>query len=312
MPPSSYQRYNPIWEKLLAMRDLFPLFYREALQQAIVAQELTNLPLGMLIHAYDVYPIPLTAQMIQACVPYYHTAPFTERMVKIAKAGLFQTTDNQHYALTEDAYRRVDMVYQSIYTAIGQLDVLAATDLDWLVMLIQGMLERSLAGVSPTPAAMLEYKPERTHAIQPLAKFAASVDVLFNFRCDAHQAAWHRLAISPPAVEVWTLIWRGEANTVQGVVDVLTNDFPRGYSLTEYQAFTNELVQQDWLVSEDGIHYQLTETGQTQRDAIEDETNRLFYAAWESLTNAEVVRLDELATQLLNTLKKLAETRTPA
>ena len=307
MHPPSYQIYTPIWAKLLDIRKVFPSFYMESLQKALVKQELTNLPLGMLIHAYDVHPTPLTAEIIQACVPYYHTHPFTERMVKLAEAGLFQATDHYHYTLTADAYRRVATVYQSIYLAIGQLNILSVSDLDWLVAVFHGILERSLAGTHATPAAIMEYKPERTRSIQLLAKLAASVDVLFNFRCDAHQAAWHDLNISPPAIEVWTLIWRGEANTVQGVLDVLANDFPRGYSLAEYQIFTDELVECGWLVSDDGVRYRLTEAGQNQRDVIEDKTNQLFYVAWEALTADEITHLDELSAQLLSELQTVAD-----
>lgn len=305
MSPQLNQPYAPMWQTIQQLQTVLPSFYMRALQTAMTEQELGGLPLGMLIHAYDVHPEPLSAELIQACVPYYHTQPFIERIEKITAAGLFQTSDQHHYTLTEDAYRRVDTVYQAIYTALGQIDGLNEADLDWLVATFQGILERSLANIALAPAASMEYKPARTQNIAPLAKLSATVDVLFSLRCDAHQTAWRDLDISPPAIEIWTLIWRGEADTVQGVVDVLHNDFPRGYSLAEYQSFAEELVQQGWLVSNDGIHCQLTAESQTQRATIEAETDRLFYAGWTTLSDKDMTRLADLSEKLIAQLKVL-------
>lgn len=305
MSPQLNQPYAPIWQTIQQLQTVLPSFYMPALQTAMTAQDLGELPLGMLIHAYDVHPDPLTADLIQTCVPYYHTQPFTERIEKITAAGLFQTSDQHHYTLTEDAYQRVDTVYQAIYTALGQIDVLNKADLDWLVATFQGILERSLANIALTPAASMEYKPERTQNIAPLAKLSATVDVLYSLRCDAHQTAWRDLTISPPAIEIWTVIWRGEADTVQGVVDVLHNDFPRGYTLTEYQTFTDELLACTWITSEDGIHYRLTSEGQTQRDTIEAETDRLFYAGWANLPDVDITQLADLSEKLIDELRVL-------
>ncbi len=303
MHPSALQSYRTIWQNLQDMRAQLPPFYMDDLRNALVEHELAGLPFGMLVHAYDIHPTPLTADIIQACVPYYHTTPFTERLIRIAEAGLFQSPEPNHYLLTEDANQRVDAVLQSVYTALGQLELLAPADLDWLVAIFQGMLERSFANNYPTPAADMEYKPHRTRAIAPLAQFAATVDVLVNFRCDSHQAAWRDLAISAPAVEVWTIMWREQANSVQSVMDVLAQEFPRGYSLADYQGFVDELVGQGWLVAENDNNYRLTEAGQQQRDAIEDKTNVLFFAPWEDLTTTDLERLNILSQELIAQLE---------
>lgn len=88
---------------------------------------------------------------------------------------------------------------RTLYSAIGELNVVSLPNLDWLVTVFQSMLGQSLAGNYPTPAATMEYKPDRTRVIQPLAKISASVDVLFNFRFDI--PTWCVLGGSPPAIE---------------------------------------------------------------------------------------------------------------
>jgi hypothetical protein len=79
---------------------------------------------------------------------------------------------------------------------------------------------------------------------------------------------------------------------------------PRGYSTADYATFLHDLVERGWIVG-DGGAYHATRHGRRLRQAVEELTDRYFYAPWSALGEAEVAELHEQIEQLLGQLMAL-------
>ena len=105
--------------------------------------------------------------------------------------------------------------------------------------------------------------------------------------------------------EVLTLVWNGEANTVEKLVEALPY---RTYAAEDFAATLNELSQRGWIEpGEDG--YTVTPTGKRIRDQAEDQTNTNYFSPWKALTDEEVDRLGELLQELKEINLEMAEER---
>lgn len=290
-----------IWRLAAQLRMALAAAYTSAFQQAAAEQGLENLPIGMLFHAYDLHPEPITAARVQACVPHYNTPPFEERILALAEAGLLQETGRDGYILSTDGYRRAHAVFAAIFDSVNGLELLPEPDLTWLADVLRRLAEDSVDSLAHTLAADMAYHPMQGRP--PVEQIMVALDVLDNFRCDAHFAAAGAYDVSPAAIEVLTLVWQGKANSLESVVDVLDKEFPRGYSRDDYAGFAAELGAQGWL-DIDNNHYQLTDEGKQTRQALEDRTEKLFFAAWQVLTEAERSRLHAMLTLLIERLKR--------
>ena len=123
---------------------------------------------------------------------------------------------------------------------------------------------------------------------------------LFAFRDDAHIAAWRPYGTSGQVWEALTYVWRGEASTAAELAEKV-GDYRR-YDEEAYAAALQELVDQGWIVEEEGA-YVATEAGRRLRQAAEDTTDRYFDAAWTALSEAEVVEVKELLEKLAAAVK---------
>jgi hypothetical protein len=290
-----------IWTLATQLRMTLFSAYAPAFQQATADQGLQDLPVGMLFHAYDLHPEPLTAARIQACVPHYHTPPFQERILALAKAGLLHETERDVFILSDDGYTKAQAVMAVIFNCVNGLAPLPEQDLRWLATILWRLVQDSLDSLSYTPAADLAYHDTTTRP--PLERVIVALDVLDGFRLDTHFAAASAFDVSPAAIEVLTLIWQGTATSLDGVLEYLANDFPRGYSRDDYAMFAAELGDHGWLYIDDD-NYQLTTDGRQVRQIIEDRTDDLFFAAWSTLTDDEQARLPAMLTLLNERLKR--------
>jgi hypothetical protein len=123
----------------------------------------------------------------------------------------------------------------------------------------------------------------------------------FNaFRDDAHMAAWKPLDISAYAWEAFSFVWSERANTAEDIDQQL---YYRGYSLNEFTAALQDLVDRDWL-TERGGSYTLTPNGIEIRETAEQQTDHYFYAPWNIMETAEILELQRLMEKLQTGLQQ--------
>jgi hypothetical protein len=96
---------------------------------------------------------------------------------------------------------------------------------------------------------------------------------LWQARDDCHMAAWQQAGLDGPTLDTLTRIWRNEASSEEDLAAKLTSQRPADVA--------GQLIRlrRDGLVAE-GDPPRTTAQGAKARQAIEDETDRLFFSAW--------------------------------
>ncbi len=128
----------------------------------------------------------------------------------------------------------------------------------------------------------------------PLPYIEQTVSCLNAYRDDAHLAAWMPSGLDALTLETLTLLWRGEADSLEAVCEKLKGrDHPRQV----YADALGELRKRGCLEGTDASP-RLTEAGKAFRERIEQDTDRYFFTPWSCLTGAEKVELASLVTHL--------------
>ena len=107
----------------------------------------------------------------------------------------------------------------------------------------------------------------------PMIALENAVFGLWQARDDCHVAALQQAGLDGPTLDAFTRIWRGEATSEEDLAAKLTSQRPADV--------TGELtrLRRDGLVAQ-GDPPRTTEKGTKARQAIEDETDRLFFSGW--------------------------------
>jgi hypothetical protein len=189
-------------------------------------------------------------------------------------AGLAEERDGRWHLSAKglDLARRQHEAARAHYKT---LELLPKDDLAELARL----LDRAFAA-----AARADEPRERTHTPfafgyrgdePPEGSFAqldAAVYGLWQVRDDCHVAAWQAAALTGPDVEVLTRIWRSEAANEAALVELLPHIRAEDVRGIVGRFRREGRVEQDAL--------RTTKQGAKARQAIEDETDRLFFAPW--------------------------------
>ncbi|MGH2492946.1 MAG: helix-turn-helix domain-containing protein [Candidatus Limnocylindria bacterium] len=106
----------------------------------------------------------------------------------------------------------------------------------------------------------------------PMVGLENAVYGLWQARDDCHMAAWRQAGLDGPTLDTLTRIWRGEAASEEDLAAKLTSQRPADV--------TGQLrrLRRDGLIA-DGPP-RTTDKGAKERQAIEDETDRLFFSGW--------------------------------
>jgi hypothetical protein len=107
----------------------------------------------------------------------------------------------------------------------------------------------------------------------PMVALENAVYGLWQARDDCHMAAWRQAGLDGPTLDTLTRIWRGEAANEADLAAKLTSQRP-----TDVAGEVARL-RREGLVATDGA-LRTTEQGAKARQAIEDETDRLFFSPW--------------------------------
>ena len=189
-------------------------------------------------------------------------------------AGLVED-DSGRWDLTpagRDLAKRVRREADAYLTALPS--PLPADDLAQLASLLARAFDATAAGLErrwhshiPRAARMAG---DGTHAMVALENAIYGIWVA---RDDCHMAAWQQAGLDGPTLDTLTRVWRAEASSVEDLAAKLTSQRPADVAgqLTR--------LRRDGLVT-DGDPPRTTDKGAKARQAIEDETDRLFFSNW--------------------------------
>ena len=110
-------------------------------------------------------------------------------------------------------------------------------------------------------------------ATTPMVALENAIYALWQARDDCHMAAWREAGLDGPTLDTLTRVWRGEASSQADLAAKLTTQRPADIAAELTR------LRHDGLVAADGTP-RTTDKGAKARRAIEDETDRLFFAAW--------------------------------
>jgi hypothetical protein len=110
-------------------------------------------------------------------------------------------------------------------------------------------------------------------ASSPMVALENAVHAQWMARDDSHMAAWRQAGLDGPMLDTLTRIWRGEATDDTDLAAKLTSQRPAEVATQLAR------LRRDGLVAAEGA-LRTTDKGAKIRQAIEDETDRLFFGAW--------------------------------
>jgi hypothetical protein len=121
-----------------------------------------------------------------------------------------------------------------------------------------------------------------------------AIYALQRARDDAHIAAWRDAGLTGPMIELLSRVWTGTAATVKQLAEQT-----RGRMLAADVAATVEKLEQAGYIAVDSATIAITCTGRDVRDAIECETDRVYFTPWPEIDAKWIHdRLTTITTQL--------------
>jgi DNA-binding MarR family transcriptional regulator len=299
----------------MTITDLYPLaieamqalalHYRAAMDQANAEVGLKDHDWGVLFAALGVEPEPLTVARLHWLAPYDAAEALDKRLAATASRGFLAPDRDGAYRLTEVGRHAAWASIRAAHARLSAIEPLPADELRRLLDLLRRLVDSTLAASEPAEKHYLH----RSRLVDPGADAVAAARIdqyltdLALFRDDAHLASWRPYEISGQAWEALTLIWRGEAGTLDMLVEQLAR---REHTQMAYTAALQTLADRGWVAERDGA-YDLTEQGRALRQRAEDETDRLFYRPWQILDDGAAQELRALLTRLRDRARELSE-----
>ncbi len=293
-------RNAEIWANLQQLMSAPSAHYGEAVNRRVEAVGMGGLRLGLLLHAYQFEPAPITAHALQTTIPYYSTGPFKEGFHKLVEQG-FLVGDGAYRLTSKGRYALIDIFSAANEALIHVENTLPQDDLTRL----HALLRQLDAAVQHDTHVLEKFCYQMQRQIVPanppslLAEISDFVSGLHAFRCDCHRQSWQAHGVSGPAWESLTTLWRKEADSAETLAEKLGKARPiRGYTRDDYWVYLQELIAKGWVVPQTGHpgKYKLTAEGTHCRQASEDETDRLFYRVWNA---AETDELEPLTLKIV-------------
>ena len=189
-------------------------------------------------------------------------------------AGLAEERDGRWY-LTEKGRGLAAAMHEAARAHYATLTPIPKGELAELTRLLDraffaGAKAKEPARRQHTPFAF-SYRGEEP-PVGSFAQLDAAVYGLWQVRDDSHMAAWRASSLSGPEVEVLTRSWREEAADEAALTDLLPHQRPEDVRAAVARLREEGLIERDAL--------RTTAKGAAARQAIEDETDRLFFTPW--------------------------------
>lgn len=142
----------------------------------------------------------------------------------------------------------------------------------------------------------------------PAVTLNRAITELWSFRDDSHIAAWRAAGYEGPALDILTQVWSGTDDltwaTQGGVrsVDELAKALGTKQERADMERNVDALVARGDLIRREA-DLRITPQGQRARDAIEEDTDRRYFAIWD-LDDAATARLGDDLRSIIDALPK--------
>lgn len=270
--------------------------YRPAMRQVYDEAEVQPIDEGVLFLLSATDPRPETSAYLQQLYTYTSLPALEARMAGAASRGLIEALPDRTYRLTDKGHQVFRRALAAAWSRMAELEPLPKGDMERLTYLLKRLVMTTSAAPEPREKRYLiasrRLDPGEDAPI--VARIDQYLTDLIMFRDDVHPAAWRRYNVNGPTWEVFTLIRNGEAHTLEELSQRLER---RGHPPDLIPQSFQDLVARGWIAKENG-GYRATDEGSRLRQEAEDETDRLFYAPWSCLSEAETAELRDLLMRL--------------
>jgi hypothetical protein len=257
---------------------------------------------GWLFPAYLLAPDDISVSKLRIRMPYVHATFFEAKLVKYTKRGYLTGKENQYF-LTPLGMETAENILQARRDALSQGKIISLEQSQQLAVILSKIIQNCRESIEPHSKWCLIHnrsQMDSEEGAHPLVAIDQYLSDICAWRDDCHLASWQPFHYLHGHVwEVFTLLWREEAHSLDEVCDQLC--LQRGFSRVEYINAIKELEIRGWVLEQDGV-LSLTGAGNKIRHSAEDYTDELFLPPFQSLSTLEQNQLSDLLTHLQNKL----------
>lgn len=222
-------------------------------------------------------PISLDTLRDHALDPYSSADPFLDGLPKLVTKHLLTQSGN-HYSLTPIGLETLtggehaanDYAASRIHLQADVLERLASV-VDDLATRLHRAPEPAVKMHQDRVPLLRRFDPRQTAPV----RLEYAMYALQRARDDAHISAWRAAGFRGPDIEVLTHIWRGEASTRVELQQATS----RRLHPTHLSTLLDQL-ERGGLIAVTPHSIAITERGRAIREAIERETDRVYFAPW--------------------------------
>jgi hypothetical protein len=227
--------------------------------------------------SYDYAPVTLA--QIRQYYPYHFNDPFTPSISVLQDKGLVIGDVIEGIALTERALEAMERLHTEAKEHVSRLDALPLAEAEALARQLE-RASKAIMGdpiLAPRPGSHLAGSLSLAafgNTKPAMVRIEQAVHDLWMARDDAHMKVWRDAEMEPLAMSIWTLLWSGDATTIEGLAAKLSMQTKAAVESNLAYLYDKEYVirQEDTL--------QLTPEGILAREDIERETDRIYFASW--------------------------------
>ena len=234
------------------------------------------------------FDAPISMALARSWARYaYSTKDHLSDHVAALKArGLVETPEEGTYNVTARGREAAEAFQAAGRAHVATHRPLPPTDLQELAY----RLERAVKAIifdpilAPRPGshlagsrALADLTPDSPNDpdVAPMVRIEQAIYDLWLARDDSHTKAWRDAGMEGPPMQVLSLVWSGEAPTVNQLIEMLQYD----QSPEDVEGSLAYLFDKDYIARE-GDTIELTPAGVVVREDIESETNRIYFASW--------------------------------
>ncbi|MCP4362407.1 MAG: hypothetical protein GY796_30750 [Chloroflexi bacterium] len=246
--------------------------------------------------AFGLEPEPLTAVTFHQIAPYGNVERLQTFLIGATERGFLEAVDDYEYALTEKGRSATQQFFDEVWSILAQVTPLSEARMTQLAELLHRIVLATMATAEPAakPQLAVSRGTDPGLDVPSIVRIDQYLTDLTRFRDDAHVAAWSQYDMNGQTWETFSLIWRGEVNTLAELTERLQN---REFDTAVYADALNNLLQKGWISEDEGI-YQVTAVGKELRENAEAQTETYFHVGLSNLTENEIATLKSLLVQL--------------
>jgi len=247
-----------------------------------------------------------TIRQFMRVFPYGLAQVNEERFMAAIRQGFLTFDGHSRFHATDSGMNVATCIFLAVNKAIAPIHPMPEQALDRLGDLLARISDATFEAPEPPVHFILSRKRDlyrRMGMIESLEGLCAHCLEMEGHRDDAYITRWQAHQVEGHAWEMLDLLSRGEAQTFDDLHEKLGR---RGVTEDVHAEDVRELTGRRWVEIALG-KIQITAAGKQMRAEVEAETERLFFASWSCLSEAELDELASLASQLRDGLRTKGE-----